>query len=610
MARINILDSSVYNQISAGEVVENPSSVVKELVENSIDAGANSVTVMIEDGGIKSISVIDNGCGIEKEDLPKTVLPHATSKILSAKDLLTIGTLGFRGEALASISAISEVIIKSKYIEADNAYELIVKGGEISNESITNLSIGTSITVNNIFYNTPARYKFLKTKKGEESLITKLMQDFIFANPDVAFKYYIDNELVYQTNGDGLNNAIYAVYTGDIADNLIPLSLSEKNHTVTGYTARPSTPAVYSNRNRQNFIVNGRIIEDNTLAIIVQNAYGESLMKRTFPTIILDIVMPFELVDVNVHPNKKEVRFANSKQVYGLVYNAIKNALEKDNEERQAKLFENVYNIAKENAQESLPKTPNNDEIIFPSAKYSSDMEIASYSYSNAPKIEIFEDITYKDDINLKESVDAQKEFFKKIENPKISINYRIIGQLFDTYILVEYNDTFLLIDQHAAHERILYDKLLSQTESDIVAQELLFPYTANIDEEKIPSITSNIKILKSLGFEISIDSGKIRLTAIPYLLIHIDLDGFLNELIEDTELFAKITDICTIKEKIAQKACKKAIKSGDNLNEGQLDYVINYFFEKGMPLQCPHGRPTTIKLTKTEIEKLFGRIV
>lgn len=610
MARINILHSSVYNQISAGEVVENPSSVVKELVENSIDAGANSVTVMIEDGGIKSISVIDNGCGIEKEDLPKTVLPHATSKILSAKDLLTIGTLGFRGEALASISAISEVIIKSKYIEADDAYELIVKGGEISNESITNLSVGTSITVNNIFYNTPARYKFLKTKKGEESLITKLMQDFIFANPFVAFKYYIDNELVYQTNGDGLNNAVYAVYTGDIADNLIPLSLSEKNHTVTGYTARPSTPAVYSNRNRQNFIVNGRIIEDNTLAIIVQNAYGESLMKRTFPTIILDIVMPFELVDVNVHPNKKEVRFANSKQVYGLVYNAIKNALEKDNEERQAKLFENVYNIAKENAQESLPKTPNNDEIIFPSAKYSSDMEIASYSYSNAPKIEIFEDITYKDDINLKESVDAQKEFFKKIENPKISINYRIIGQLFDTYILVEYNDTFLLIDQHAAHERILYDKLLSQTESDIVAQELLFPYTANIDEEKIPSITSNIKILKSLGFEISIDSGKIRLTAIPYLLIHIDLDGFLNELIEDTELFAKITDICTIKEKIAQKACKKAIKSGDNLNEGQLDYVINYFFEKGMPLQCPHGRPTTIKLTKTEIEKLFGRIV
>jgi DNA mismatch repair protein MutL len=620
MSRINILESCVYNQISAGEVVENPSSVVKELVENSIDAGADNIAIMIEDGGIKSISIIDNGCGIEKDDLPRTVLPHATSKILSAKDLLTIGTLGFRGEALASIAAISEVVIKSKFIEADNAFEYIVKGGEVQSEGITNLSIGTSITVNNIFYNTPARYKFLKSKKGEESLITKLVQDFIFSNPNISFKYYINNNLIYQTAGSGLEDAIYAVYSTEIADNMIPFSISEKGHTITGFTARPATAAIFSNKNRQNIIVNGRIIDDNTLAMVVQNAYGESLMKRTFPTIIIDIIMPFELVDVNVHPNKKEVRFANAKQVYGLVYNAVKNALEKDSEDRQTKLFESVYNLG-ENSQDKIASKPVEDKQsqyftptnnTLENFNYSSDMDAANYHY--AAKIEKDKEAfahNYNDEIQIKESVDPVKEFFANKENIiKPKVNYRVLGQLFDTYILIEYHDTILLIDQHAAHERILYDKLLSENEQKNVVQELLFPYTANVSEDKMSLILENIDVLHNLGFEVSANNGKIRLTAIPYLLINMDIDGFLSDIIEDAELFGKISDISFIKEKIAQKACKKAIKGGDKLDDTQLDYVINYFLEKGMPLQCPHGRPTIIKITKQEIEKLFRRIV
>lgn len=619
MSRINILESNVYNQISAGEVVENPASVVKELVENSIDAGADNITIMIEDGGIKAISIIDNGCGIEKEDLPKTVLPHATSKILNAKDLLTIGTLGFRGEALASIAAVSEVIIKSKFIEADNAYEYIVKGGEVESEGITNLSVGTSITVNNIFFNTPARYKFLKTRKGEENLITKLVQDFIFSNPNISFKYYIDNNLIYQTAGNGLENAIYSVYSSEIADNMIPFSLTEKGHTITGFTARPATAAIFSNKNRQNIVVNGRIINDNTLSMVIQNAYGESLMKRTFPTIIVDIIMPFELVDVNVHPNKKEVRFANEKQVFGLVYNAVKNALEKDSEEIQAKLIESIYNLG-ENAQEKVAPKPNVDiqsKFFTPTTntlgdfKYSSDAEASNYHYAAKIENENIDFVpNYNDEIHIKESVNPVKEFFAPENIVKPMINYRVIGQLFDTYILIEHNSTLLLIDQHAAHERILYDKLLSENEQNTVVQELLFPYTANLPEDKISVVLENFEIFQNLGFEVSIDDGKIRVTAIPYLLINMDIDGFLLEIIEDTELFGKISELSKIKEKIAQKACKRAIKSGDKLNDSQLEYVLNYFFEKNMPLQCPHGRPTIINVTKQEIEKLFRRIV
>lgn len=619
MSRINILESNVYNQISAGEVVENPASVVKELVENSIDAGADNITIMIEDGGIKAISIIDNGCGIEKEDLPKTVLPHATSKILNAKDLLTIGTLGFRGEALASIAAVSEVIIKSKFIEADNAYEYIVKGGEVESEGITNLSVGTSITVNNIFFNTPARYKFLKSRKGEENLITKLVQDFIFSNPNISFKYYIDNNLIYQTAGNGLENAIYSVYSSEIADNMIPFSLTEKGHTITGFTARPATAAIFSNKNRQNIVVNGRIINDNTLSMVIQNAYGESLMKRTFPTIIVDIIMPFELVDVNVHPNKKEVRFANEKQVFGLVYNAVKNALEKDSEEIQAKLIESIYNLG-ENAQEKVAPKPNVDiqsKFFTPTTntlgdfKYSSDAEASNYHYAAKIENENIDFVpNYNDEIHIKESVNPVKEFFAPENIVKPMINYRVIGQLFDTYILIEHNSTLLLIDQHAAHERILYDKLLSENEQNTVVQELLFPYTANLPEDKLSIVLENLEIFQNLGFEVSIDDGKIRVTAIPYLLINMDIDGFLLEIIEDTELFGKISELSKIKEKIAQKACKRAIKSGDKLNDSQLEYVLNYFFEKNMPLQCPHGRPTIINVTKQEIEKLFRRIV
>lgn len=599
MGRINILDSTVYNQISAGEVVENPASVVKELVENSIDAGADNICVMIEEGGIKSISVVDNGHGIEKNDLEKTILPHATSKIASVKDLLTIGTLGFRGEALASIAAVSEVIIKSKFAEAENAYQLNVKAGAVSEPEITNFSIGTGITVNNLFFNTPARYKFLKSPKGEESGITKLMQEFILSNPYINFKYYIDNKIIYQNEGNGLQDAIYAIYSSDIAKNLIPIDYKENKYIINGFIGKPSTSAIGANRNRQTFIINGRIINDNILSMVIQNAYGERLMKRNFPLIILDIVMPFELIDVNVHPNKREVRFANRKFINGIVYNAIKEALEKQE------------NVTQNSIIDILSKQPVVDNVSKP---YTVDIP-NSYFVKNDKNIgkQINQEYKFDEEIAatkliFNDNFDNEKEYLQ--ENVTQKVQYRIIGQLFDTYILTECNDRFFIIDQHAVHERQLYEKLLEESTSGIVAQELLFPYVIDISDNNIENILEQLNILSSLGFDFEIISNKLKLKTIPYLLINMDINSFVNELIEEVGQLGKITDIKSIKEKIARIACKKAIKGGDKLNNEQMDYVINYFIENGFPLQCPHGRPTIIIFTKTEIEKLFRRIV
>ena len=301
MGKITLLDKSIYNRLSAGEVVENPASIVKELVENSIDAGAQQITVMISGGGIKSIDVIDDGCGIEKDDLKKTILPHATSKITCVDDLNTISTLGFRGEALASISAVSQVEIKSKFLMDNSANFIKVKAGEIISEGTCALSQGTAINVSSLFFNTPARFKFLKPIKSETMAVTKLMQELMIANSEISFKYYIDEKCVYYTNGSDIENVLLTVFGQEICDNLIPIEISEKNYTIKGFIGRPTSDAIVGNKNKQIFTVNGRIFYDTTISAVIQNAYGDSLVKRTFPVIVINIIMPFDDVDVPFH---------------------------------------------------------------------------------------------------------------------------------------------------------------------------------------------------------------------------------------------------------------------------------------------------------------------
>ncbi len=638
MAKINILDKCVYNLISAGEVVENPASIVKELVENSIDAGADSITVNIENGGIKSITVIDNGCGMEADDLPLSVLPHATSKIFEASDLDTVGTLGFRGEALASIAAVSDTTIKSRYFENECAHFIQVKGGEIIDSGMCGLNIGTQISVKSLFFNTPARYKFLKNAKGEENKVTVLMRELIFSNPDVTFSYSADGKIIYKTEGSGLEDAMYAVYGAETAEVMLKIEeISDRGYKINGFTARPASLAIKNNRNRQVFIVNGRIIEDDTLSAVVQNAYGEFLMKRTFPSVIIDIVAPFDMIDVNVHPNKREIRFAEGRVVNGLVYHAVKATVESFAENMQKQLFEQVHASAiggNINAREDISmrkieiEIPENvpsfvDETFQVSAPANDESVISAADSSNVYKTKIvdiesersqFEFIRVNDGRKYEQTMILNDIAYEGSADDALQVNlapsYRRIGQLFDTYLLIELGEDLILIDQHAAHERLLFDKLLKQFESSLSVQDMLIPYYFSADSDDLAYFIAIKNDLDKLGFKLEIQDDGVYVLSLPALLTGLDINGFLCELLQFNKSAEKLTSSAIIKDKIAKIACKRAIKGGDKLTDEQVDYVLDYFFSEGVPLQCPHGRPTMIKMSRYELERRFGRKV
>jgi len=634
MARINILDKSVYNQISAGEVVENPASIVKELVENSVDAGATSIDVAIESGGIKSVTVTDNGCGMEKEDLRLAIMPHATSKIKTAADIDCIGTLGFRGEALASIATISELTIKSKFVDSSVGNSLEVKGGEIVSETICAMSCGTQISVRSLFFNTPARFKFLKTPKGEESNVTALMTELIFANPDVAFTYTVDGNVIFRTVGEGLSEGIYSVLGDNVAQNMIPLHFDEKGYKISGYTARPATEAIKNNRNKQIIIVNGRVISDRTISAVIQNAYGEFLMKRTFPAVILDIIMPFDQVDVNVHPNKREVRFADPQKINGIIYHTIKEAVELDAEELRKSAFSelsadfNLKPTATTNAssvQQTVTVIPEKrreeteEDGYLPGITVSTpvfdvkrDSRIETPIYivpSINPQTRVTSDNLPEGYLMFADSASERRE--EHDEERRIDRPYKIIGQVFNTYILLELDDKIIFLDQHAAHERILFDKIVENSKSGIPVQDLLIPYEYGIDsEEELQFFRDNVENFENLGFTIKIAEEKVSICSVPIMLKKMNIGDFLREVVAYKTELKNLTDSATIKDRLAKFACRSAIKGGASLTEAEIELVLDYFFKNGVPLQCPHGRPTMIKFTKSEIEKFFGRKV
>lgn len=696
MGKINQLDKSVYNRLSAGEVVENPASIVKELVENSIDAGARNITVMIENGGIKSVSVIDDGCGIEKEDLPLAIMPHATSKISEAEDLEMISTLGFRGEALASIAGVSRVEIKSKFIDSEIANYIIVQGGDILESGECPLAIGTAITVSSLFFNTPVRYKFLKPEKGEENNVTHVVYDLMLSNPDISIKYVIDGEIDAYTQGEGIEGVIAEIYGQELFDDLLHFELMEKNYTVKGYTARPASGAIQGNKNKQVFIVNGRIFEDSNLPAIIQNAYGERLMKRTFPAVVLDIVLPFDEVDVNVHPGKKEVRFAEKKLLNGLVYSAIKKAIEDDEEKRQdqlrfGSLFHNatrenigptvqkvlcaiddgtkdvlssdtsvyrVKQLMKENdvyasdlkplgpkhvhAHNSYEELPDDykqfeegyydedapiDEYVVPVNVTEQDMidrlpaALAGIALRNPSEIPCKDEnkykIAYVDEEEKEQEIRTMKGIMEEgysdslfDDNEDFRRKYRIVGQVFDTYFIIESGKQLFFIDQHAAHERILYDKLLKEAEEYTRVQGFLLPYFKRMTEEEMQIFRDNEENLLCLGFEIKFRKNGVEICSVPHMLTDINLEEFVYSVLSMTTDIKKLNDIAKIKDRFAKIACRSAIKGGMRLTDEEVEYVMDFFFKNGMPLQCPHGRPTVIVLSQAEVEKWFKRIV
>ncbi len=626
--KINVLDSSIYNLISAGEVVERPASVVKELVENSIDAGAKNVRIEITAGGKTRIKVTDDGAGIEKDDMSNAFLPHATSKIRDKNDLFSIKTLGFRGEALASIAAVSMVSAFSKTDDDDCAHGIELRGGKAEKTFECPGVTGTSVTVENLFFATPARLKFLKKDKSEESEITALVAKTALSNPFVAFTYVADGKTLLKTYGKGLKDAVSNVYNREIAMNFIEFENTYGDMNIKGFISAPTF--FKGNRSYQTTIINGRVIENKTVTAAVEKAYEPFLMRRSYPLFVLDIAMPFDSLDVNVHPSKSDVRFADNNKIFSFVYNSIQRVLSSYDDIKSAPQIEYVPDATdfpsettdeKENASfcensSSVSRPAGNRGNIFDGIFSANRASEGGDSFYRMIKNRISVTDNVKSTHEYEKRDEGIQQTFLDTNDPSyersgFSFDFqgKIIGQVFSTYILVEKDDYLYVIDQHAAHERILYDKLIGAEGG--YSQPLLIPYIYYANAREKDFIEEIIPSLNGIGFDISeFSDDSFKVSAVPEALTDIDFDEFFACITKDF-IRTDIKDKDLLKEKLMQTACKSAIKGGDALNDMQIDALLKSFAaSENKPLQCPHGRPTVIKFSKTDFEKWFKRIV
>ena len=675
MAKINILDSSIYNRIAAGEVVDRPYSVVKEFVENSLDAGAKNISVHIERGGKDLISVSDDGTGIEKSELRAAFLPHATSKIAKVEDLDLIRTLGFRGEALASISAVSRVRIRSRYKDAAEAYEIVCAGGEIGEAVPCAWGGGTEICAENLFYNTPVRAKFLKTDKGEEAEISNFVSRFVLGNPNVAFRYFIDGKQVLQSFGGGLEEAVAAVYGGAVLSECYHIDAVKHGIHIYGYIGKPSYTK--ANRTYQSTFINGRYVQNNTVSSAVANAYGSYLMKRQYPFYVLFVDVPPEIVDVNVHPNKSDVRFENNQIIYGCIYTVISAVLDgnasaldfivgakgnsasvsetassvqkpekknvrADEDDLQKQNVVNFTNVSAGRNIESISQQkaenfvaeparigsgarpsgtemPSGTETPFGTEKRQPETRSEIGRLFDRPKEggKIFEfhdsepeksddDSVYRENRRYLEMLD------QKMKQQKIIFERAVFkGSLFNTYLLYEEGEAVYIIDQHAAHERLIFDRLRAEMEErKVMRQPMLVPYVLHLNREEYAFIEDHLKEISDIGFEIEEFGGEsFRVSAVPLDLQDIDLSAFFSDLLGEVGSLRGIRLSELLRDKIAMTACKHAVKGGMALTDSEKEKLFE-MLGGDMGLKCPHGRPIAARLTKTEIEKMFKRIV
>ena len=620
--KINLLSSKIYNRIAAGEVVERPFSVVKELVENSIDAAATNISIDIENGGISSITITDNGLGIEKSELKKALLPHATSKISKLKDLDNIESLGFRGEALASIASVSKISIISKPKEQESGAEIYAEGGDIFEIKDCAADNGTVISVRNLFYNTPVREKFLHTERSEENEVTSTVARFILGNPNISFRYTANGKVIYNSYGDGFKSAMACIYGVNTLDDCYYIDVEKNGIKVQGYISKQ----YYSkgNRSYQTAFINGRYVVNQTVVAAIANAYSAYVMKRQYPLYILNITMPTEIVDVNVHPNKLDVRFSNNQIVYGTIYSVISKVLDGSS----AALNIVVEKDIKEVKPLVLPKAEKNpvnyrdekplktdfslDTIIF------KDSNTKSLSYNNVKIEEENEqsqtvDIFAENKLFLENLAKNEKQQATEVVQTAITTDrdFKFIGQILNTYLVFEDGVDLYIADQHAAHERILFDKLNdSLKKSETVSQPLLLPYVLNVNNVEYEFLSSKIKVLNSMGIEINeFGRNAFKVSAVPTFLTDMNLQKFFDDILSDLNTLKTFTVNDILMEKLAQKACKAAIKSGDKLSDIEISTLLDKLKEN-IGLKCPHGRPVAVKITRMEIDKWFKRIV
>ena len=623
MSKINQLSSKIYNRIAAGEVVERPFSVVKELVENSIDAGANNIVIEIQNGGISSIKITDNGSGIEKSELKKALLPHATSKISTIKDLDNITSLGFRGEALASIASVSKINIASKPKDQEVGAQISAEGGEMQEVTDCAATDGTIITVNNLFFNTPVREKFLKSERSEESEISSTVAKFILGNPDISFKYVADNKVIYQSFGDGFESAMACIYGADVINECFNIDTEKNGIKIRGYIGKHHFTK--GNRTYQITFINGRYIVNQTVSAAIANAYSSYLMKRQYPFYVVSLELPSEIVDVNVHPNKLDVRFANNQIIYSSIYSVVSKVLDGTSEainiiaKSQNIPNETVNNyttpkepVAKKETQNVEHQPQKWNQFVFCDVGKKAEKDYTTIEKQIETKKQDGVDIFAENKAFL-EKLAKEKEDKIKQEQTTITIEkeLKVIGQALNTFLILEDGQDLYFIDQHAAHEKLLFDKInKAYSDGDMIKQPLLIPFVLNVNNEEYQFILSKINVIYDMGIEISeFGRNAFKISTVPAFLSDINLQKFFNEILNDLDVLKSLTLNDVLFEKLAQKACKSAIKAGDKLSQIEIDTLLNEL-KNNLGLKCPHGRPVAIKITRTEIDKWFKRIV
>lgn len=650
MGKIIVLDENTANKIAAGEVIERPASVIKELAENSMDAGAANISVDIRNGGISFIKIIDNGSGMDEDDVEIAFERHATSKIRSADDLESVLTMGFRGEALASIAAVSDVHLVTRTAAKSHGTQIEIKGGRVLDVRQTGCPVGTTITVKDLFFNTPARYKFLKKDTTEAGYVSDIISRMALGNPQVSFKLTSGGATVLHTpgNNDQLS-AIFSIYGKETAREVYPVEYEDYGIKVTGYAGKPEIAR--SNRSQQSVYLNRRFIRNKTVTSAIDEAYQTFLMKNRFPFIVLNLEVNPVLVDVNVHPTKMEVKFSNEQDVFKAVYHAVHNALMNRTEIRSVQLGAQERNPFRKKDEESprvdykqetirvavshpgttpapvaasrqttpvpakAPSDASVNPIVAPTPTASDDYTDLTGPIGTEPVVSE-EPVLFETPAALQPEQEQETQAPSADENPSAGeINElqgaRLIGQAFSTYILLQKGEELILVDQHAAHERIMYEDLKRKMESKKpLSQMLLANIVIELTHKEIKFLEEQKEHFESLGFEYeSFGTNAVLLRAVPY--------GDLGN--ESKQLFLEILDhwmehgksrTPSTDEALYTIACKAAVKANRKLDEREINQIFNELSRMENPYTCPHGRPTAIKIRKYDLEKMFKRIV
>lgn len=645
MAKIQLLDQKTIDNIAAGEVIERPASVVKELVENAVDAKANAVTVEIKDGGMTLIRVTDNGIGIPKDQVKTAFLRHATSKIRSVEDLLSVSSLGFRGEALSSISAVAQVELVTKTAESFSGVSYKIYGGEEEAFDDIGAPDGTTFLVKNLFYNTPARRKFLKSATTEAGYVEQMMVHIALSHPEISFKFIHNNKNKIYTSGNGkVKDIIYHIYGRDVAGALIPLEAQNEDVKVTGFVAKPYVSR--GNRNYESYFINGRYIKSSIIYKAIEEGYRTFTMKHRYPFVCLDFKIDQELLDVNVHPTKMEIRFRNRREIYELVVDAVRAALlqkdlvqdvlretpkkkelPKTKEVKKPEPFE--VNRRKEEVQKvdqqgqgvqqqvEKQRQAVQQQIEKPSHPVKKTLT-ASESSKNTKK-PTYAGLNYntqKKEFPQYKTDELSSNQMTLREDPVFSVQARpdrkILGQLFKTYWLIEYEDQLFIMDQHAAHEKVNYERLMKNfKEKEIYSQRLEPPMVVTVSMTEAEALTRYKDAFAGLGFTIeSFGGNEYCIREVPANLYGIGERDLFMELLDAVSQENGTLDTEVIASKIATMACKMSIKGNQRVSLMEVEHLLDELMKLENPYQCPHGRPTIIKMSKYEIDKKFKRIV